>query len=112
MAAASASRAHHLFVRFRARATQIKELWRSVGKVCEWKHPRAPSVRLLFQDERATPAVLTFIREIKVGRVVILAPPLEAEEWGGLEEMALRPEGGALGFGRTCRALASREEII
>ena len=96
----------------RAWAAQVKKLWRSVGKVCEWKHPRAPSVRLLFQDERATPAVLTFLRETKVGRVVILAPLLEAEEWGELEEMALRPEGGTPGSGRTCRALASREEII
>ena len=32
--------------------------------------PRASSVRLLFQDERATPAVLTFLRETKAGRVV------------------------------------------
>ena len=48
-----------------------------------WKHPRAPFVRLLFQNERATPAALTFLREIKVGRVVTLAP--SGVDWG--EEM-------------------------
>ena len=26
----------------------------SVGKACEWKHPRAPTAELLFQDGRAT----------------------------------------------------------
>lgn len=32
----------------RAWAVQIKELWRSVGTTYKWKHPRAPTVRLLF----------------------------------------------------------------
>ena len=35
---------HNLFVKCRAWATQYKELWRSVGKACEWKHPGAPTV--------------------------------------------------------------------
>ena len=68
---------HHLPVRCRAWSTQVKELWRSVGKACEWKHPRAPAVRLLFQDERATPVVLTFLRETRVRRMVNLATPME-----------------------------------
>ena len=58
---------HHLFVRCRVWATQIKELWRSTGKACERKYMRVPTVRLLFQDERATSETLTFLRETKAG---------------------------------------------
>lgn len=36
------------------------------GKDCEWKHPRAPVVRRLW-DERATEAVLEFLAETRVG---------------------------------------------
>ena len=42
---------HHLFIKCRAWEAQTRQLWRSVGKACEWKHPRAPTVRLLFKDE-------------------------------------------------------------
>ena len=53
-----------LFAKCRA---WIKELRRSVGGACEWKHPRAPALRLLFQDEHATPAVPTFTRGERSG---------------------------------------------
>ena len=79
---------HNLFVQCRAWAPQVQELWKIVGKGCGWKYPRAPAVRLLFQDERATPAVL---RETRVGSMVTLVPP--EEEWEELEEIVLRPEG-------------------
>ena len=48
----------------------------------EWEKPRAPSVRLLFDDMRAAPAVLTFLRDTRVGRIISLAPREEerAEE--------------------------------
>ena len=32
-------------------------MWERVGRDCEWESPRAPSVCLLFRDERATPAL-------------------------------------------------------
>ena len=54
---------------------QIKELRKSVGKVCEWKHPRAPTIRLLFNDERATLVVLQFRGIQRSGRWWLLAPP-------------------------------------
>ena len=54
------------------------------------KHPRAPTVRLPFQEARATLAALTFLRETKVWKMVTLAPP--EEEWEDLREIALRPE--------------------
>ena len=58
-------------------------MWRSVEKACEWKHPQAPTVRLL------TPVVLTFLRDTEAGRAVALTS-LE-EEWEGLEEVDLWP---------------------
>ena len=51
----------------RAWMPQIQELWKDVGKRCGWKHPRAPRMALLFNDERATKAVLSFLRETKAG---------------------------------------------
>ena len=39
-------------------------------KLCEWEGPRAPEVRLLFDDVRAAPAVLTVLRDTQVGRIV------------------------------------------
>ena len=38
--------------------------------MCEWDRPRAPVVRKLFDDVRAAPAVLSFLRDTQVGRVV------------------------------------------
>ena len=67
---------------------QIKELWRSVGKAREWKHPQAPTVRLLFKDEGATPAVLQFLRDTEVERMVTLPPREKGEEWEGLAYFA------------------------
>ena len=58
-------------------APQIRVLWKSVGKACEWKHPRAPTTKALFRDERAATAVLAFLRDTKVRRMVTLAPPEE-----------------------------------
>ena len=74
---------HHLFVKFRA----IKDLWKCVGEACRWKHPRAPTVILLFQDDRATPTVLAFLQGAKVEKVVTLAH--QEEEWEELDEMVL-----------------------
>ena len=48
--------------------------------MCEWRTPRAPAVRLMFDDVRAAPAVLSFLRDTRVGRMVPLALQ---EEWRG-----------------------------
>ena len=42
-------------------------MWKDIGKVCGWRHPRAPSVRLLWK-EKAAEAVLAFLRDTKVRR--------------------------------------------
>ena len=51
-----------------------------IARLCEWERPRAPAVRLMFDDVHAAPAVLTFLRDTRVGRMVPLA---RREEWGG-----------------------------
>ena len=62
-------------------------MWREIEKVCVWKHP---SDRVLLQYERASPAVLTFLRETGVARMLNLAPP--EGEGGGEEEQNEREE--------------------
>ena len=38
--------------------------------MCEWERPRAPEVRLLFDNVRAAPAVLTSLRDTRIGMIV------------------------------------------
>ena len=76
---------HHLFVNCAAWKPQIKELWKKVGYLCGWKHPRAPRMALLFGDERATKAVLSFLRKTKVGQRVTIPPRGEEGEEEGEE---------------------------
>ena len=69
------------------------------------KAPASTDCQAAFRDEQATPAVLTFLRDTEVGRVVILAPL--GEKWEGLKEIELWPvevegqdeEGGEDGSG-------------
>ena len=65
-------------------APEIKRLWKRAEGNCEWGGPRAPSVRLLFRDAKATPALLEFLEDTRVGRMsgrVLLArgPDLDEE---------------------------------
>ena len=76
---------HHLFTRCRAWPPQARRMWRDIGKVCGWRHPRAPSVRLLW-DGRATEAVLDFLRDTRVGCLVALRRPPEERGDDGEEE--------------------------
>ena len=62
--------------------------------MCEWKRPRAPTVRLMFDDVRAAPAVLTFLRDTRVG---VMVPLALRERWAGegsREEGREGEEGG------------------
>ena len=36
-------------------------MWKGIGKTCRWKHSKAPPVKTMLRDERATKAVLTFL---------------------------------------------------
>ena len=57
---------------------------------CEWKGPHASSVRTLFNDPRAIPAVLEFLEDTKVGRMpsqVLLGGGIEMDDcasWSGV----------------------------
>ena len=57
---------HHLFTECWAWAPQIRRLWKRIGRDYQWQHPRAPSVRWLW-DERATEVVLECLGDTKVG---------------------------------------------
>ena len=57
---------HHVFTECKTWTTQIRRLWKRVGKDCNWKHPRAPSVRRLWKED-ATAAVLEFLEDTPVG---------------------------------------------
>ena len=49
---------------------------------CEWEGSRAPSVRTLFNDPHAIPAVLEFLEDTKVGQMpskVLLRGGMEIE---------------------------------
>ena len=59
-------------------------------------------VRLLFQDDRMTPAVLAFLRETKIGRMINLAS-LEVEEERGVGDTELRACGPKRGRGAGAR---------
>ena len=60
---------------------------------CEWGGPRASSVRLFSRDARATPALLEFLEDTRVGRMpgrVLLAGGSDLDEevelWAPEEE--------------------------
>ena len=61
---------------------QARRMWKEIGKASGWKHPRTPSVRLLW-DGRTTAAVLEFLRTARVGRIG--AERVPPEEEGGEE---------------------------
>ena len=90
----------HLFVRLRRRGPKIRSLWKRVERDCDWGSPRAPSVRLLFGDARAAPAVLEFLEDTRMGRMpgrVLLAggPDLDEDKVEEVELWAPRGGGGA-----------------
>ena len=82
----------HLFIKCWRWTPGIQRLWGRVKKGCERESPRAPSVRLLFRDERATPAMLEFLEETRVGKMLGLALMGLAEEESDLDEIELWPE--------------------
>ena len=65
---------------------QRRRLWKDVGEACEWEHPRAPSVKLLW-DVRAAGAVLEFLRTTRVGCIGVgrILPEGRGEETDGEE---------------------------
>ena len=63
-------------------------------RLCEWERPRAPEVRLLFDDVRATPAVLTSLQDMRVGKIVPHALKRRREGEDGRKVVREGEEGG------------------
>ena len=70
---------------FRAWLPQIRKLWRDIGKACGWKHPRASSANRLWK-EKATAAVLAFLRNTGVGCTTTKRKPPEEEYDGDVSD--------------------------
>ena len=69
-------------------------MWERVEKDCGWETRRAPSVRLLFGDERATPALLEFLGDTRVGQMPGLALFGAERVEERLDEVELWPQAG------------------
>ena len=84
----------HLLVRCQRWGPKIRRLWKRVERDCEWDGPRAPSGRLFFGDVRATPAVLEFLEDTRVGcmpsQILLVGGRLEDED--DLEALELWPQ--------------------
>ena len=68
---------------------------KNAGKRCARKHSRAPPAAPLFNDEQATRAVLSFLRDTKVGPTVTIllrSPEEEEVEVDGGDEEAEEEE--------------------
>ena len=84
----------HLVARYPTWRGQAGVLWRRIERLCEWERPRAPEVRLLSDDVRAAPAVLTFLRDTRIGRIVPQALRERRGEEAGREVDREGEEGG------------------
>ena len=76
---------------------EIRCLWQRVRVTCGWGG--ASSIRRLFGDERAVPAILEFLEKTNVGKMpgrILLAggPDLEEEELEGFSVRVLDEEEG------------------
>ena len=66
-------------------------MWKRIERLCEEREPVTPSLRTMFDDPRAAPAVLTFLRDTKVGMMISLRPREEEGEEVESEEGGLGP---------------------
>ena len=83
--------------KFPAWADQARVMGKRIRRLCEKRGPVAPLARVMFGDKRATPAVLKFLRDTRMGRTASLSP--RDEGWWGEEEDGEGEEGS-----RSCRS--------
>ena len=60
----------HLVARCPTLRRQQRVMSKRMERLCYWEEPRTREVRLLFDNVRAAPAVWTFLRGTRVGRIV------------------------------------------
>ena len=93
---------YHLLVRCRRWVPEIRWLWQRVQVDCEWPAPRASMIRALIGDSRATPALLEFLSDTRVGwmpsQVVLRGGGAEDDD-EGLEIELWAPQEGAVDEG-------------
>ena len=84
---------HHLFIKYQRWTPEIRRLWWEVEADCEGD-PQGPSVCLLFRDARATPALLEFLGDTRVGRMLGQTPLAGGlvEGESELEEIKMWPQ--------------------
>jgi hypothetical protein len=82
----------HLFRECSRWLPGIRELWRAVGKALGWKRTRWRwrwrwrSVSVLFREEKATEAILDFLRQTEIGKMRRVEVPVDGEAGGPDEE--------------------------
>jgi hypothetical protein len=59
----------HIFKECPRWASEIRDLWRDVRKDVGWRNPRWKSISQLFQAEKATAAILAFLKATGVGKM-------------------------------------------
>jgi hypothetical protein len=68
----------HLFKECPCWLPEIRQLWRAVEKALGWKRERWKSVSL-FNEEKATEAVLEFLRHTEIGKMRRVEVPGDGE---------------------------------
>jgi hypothetical protein len=76
----------HLFKECSRWLPEIRELWGAVGKALGWKRMRWRSGSVLFREERATEAILYFLRQTEIGKMRRVEVPIDGEAGGPDEE--------------------------
>jgi len=68
----------HLFKECGRWKTEINVLWKTIGKKLGWKPCRNKKISELFREEKATGAILQFLRDTDIGKIKngALRPPI------------------------------------
>jgi ribonuclease HI len=77
----------HLFKECSHWVSEIRDLWRAVRKEVGWRRARWKPIAALFREEKATEAVLEFLRNTSVGKVRRVEVPVDGDGMeDGIEE--------------------------
>ena len=79
----------HLFKECERWKTEINVLWTTIGKKLGWKHRRNKKISELFREEKATGAILQFLRDTGIGKIKIVTTM-----WGRWRVRGNGGEGG------------------
>jgi len=66
--------------------TEINVLWTTIGKKLGWKHHRNKKISKVFRQEKATGAILQFLRDTDIGKIkngALRTPTPDCDDDGG-----------------------------